>query len=123
VFKTLVEIDGRRALANVSVVAQLDLRAFRGKRAADVRPGDGRAVDRIRAGTKSARSGSGGSATQRRSSNETSHVSARRRRLELEPRDLVRLTELQVRPIGGLPVDRSALFRRESDDAARPFPG
>ena len=105
VFKTLVaDLDGRLAVAIVPVSAQLDLKARGGKRA---RMADGRAVERTTGYVLGGISPLG----QRRPlsttidasalDHETIYVSAGRRGLELEldPRDLVRLSAATVRPI------------------------
>ena len=107
VFKTLVvELDGRLAVAIVPVAAQLDLKAL-GKRAA------------IADGTKAERAtgyvlGGISPLGQRRPlpttldasalEHETIHVSAGRRGLELEldPRDLARLTGAETRAVARL---------------------
>jgi Cys-tRNA(Pro)/Cys-tRNA(Cys) deacylase len=105
VFKTLVaDLDGRLAVAIVPVSAQLDLKARGGKRA---RMADGRAVERTTGYVLGGISPLG----QRRQlpttvdasalEHGTIYVSAGRRGLEIEldPRDLVRLTGAAVVPI------------------------
>ena len=104
VFKTLViDVDGKLAVAIVPVAAQLDLKAF-GKRVA--------MADRAKAESATGYVLGGISPLgQRRPlpttidvsalDHETIHVSAGRRGLELEldPRDLVRLTDATVRAV------------------------
>jgi Cys-tRNA(Pro)/Cys-tRNA(Cys) deacylase len=105
VFKTLVvDLDGQLGVAIVPVAAQVDLKALGGKRAglAD-RAGAERATGYVLGGISPL--------GQRRRlpttldasalAHETVYVSAGRRGLELEldPRDLVRLTDAEVRSI------------------------
>jgi Cys-tRNA(Pro)/Cys-tRNA(Cys) deacylase len=105
VFKTLVvDLDGRLAVAVVPVEAQLDLKALGGKRSAMA---EGKLVERTTGYVLGGVSPLG----QRKRlpttvdasalEHETIYVSAGRRGLELEldPRDLVRLTEADVRPV------------------------
>jgi Cys-tRNA(Pro)/Cys-tRNA(Cys) deacylase len=113
VFKTLVvEVDGRTGVAIVPVGAQLDLKALGGKRAA--------LADRARAERATGYVLGGISPLGQRKQlpatidvsaleQETIHVSAGRRGLELElaPGDLVRLTGADVRPIAQTRASRS----------------
>jgi Cys-tRNA(Pro)/Cys-tRNA(Cys) deacylase len=105
VFKTLVvDLDGSLEVAVVPVAAQLDLRALGGKRSRMAEPRD---VERSTGYVLGGVSPLG----QRRQlptsvdssalEHETVYVSAGRRGLELEldPRDLVRLTAATVRPL------------------------
>jgi Cys-tRNA(Pro)/Cys-tRNA(Cys) deacylase len=105
VFKTLViEVDGKLGVAVVPVAAQLDLKPLGGKRSALARR---EAAERATGYVLGGISPLG----QRKRlpvvldasalAHETVHVSAGRRGLELEldPRDLIRLTNAEVRPI------------------------
>jgi Cys-tRNA(Pro)/Cys-tRNA(Cys) deacylase len=105
VFKTLVvDLDGSLEVAVVPVAAQLDLRALGGKRSRMAEPRD---VERSSGYVLGGVSPLG----QRRKlptsvdssalEHETVFVSAGRRGLELEldPNDLVRLTDASVRPL------------------------
>ena len=105
VFKTLVvEVDGKLGVAVVPVAAQLDLKALGCKRSALAgRESAERATGYVLGGISPL--------GQRKRlpvvldasalAHETVHVSAGRRGLELEldPRDLIRLTSAEVRPI------------------------
>ena len=105
VFKTLVvEVDGKLGVAVVPVAAQLDLKALGGKRSALARR---EAAERATGYVLGGISPLG----QRKRlpvvldasalAHKTVHVSAGRRGLELEldPRDLIRLTNAEVRAI------------------------
>ena len=105
VFKTLVaDLDGRLAVAVVPVQAQLDLKALGGKRSTMA---DGKLVERTTGYVLGGVSPLG----QRKRlpttvdasalDHDTIYVSAGRRGLEIElaPRDLVRLTDADVRPV------------------------
>jgi Cys-tRNA(Pro)/Cys-tRNA(Cys) deacylase len=104
VFKTLVvDLDGKPALAIVPVSAQLDLRAL-GKRAALADRATAERATGYVLGGISPLGGRRRLPTLLDSSaleHETIHVSAGRRGLEIEldPRDLVTLTDAEVRPI------------------------
>jgi Cys-tRNA(Pro)/Cys-tRNA(Cys) deacylase len=104
VFKTLVvDLDGRPTVAIVPVSTQLDLRAL-GKRAALA---DRAAAERATGYVLGGISPLGGRRPlptlldESALDHDTIHVSAGRRGLEIEldPRDLVRLTDAEVRPI------------------------
>ena len=104
VFKTLVvEIDGKAAVAIVPVQAELDLRAL-GKRAAIAKPADAERVTGYVTGGISPlglRKQLPTLLDESAVAFETVYVSAGRRGLELEiaPRDLLRLTGGEARPI------------------------
>ena len=104
VFKTLVvEIDGKAAVAIVPVQAELDLRAL-GKRAAITKPVDAERVTGYVTGGISPlglRKQLPTLLDESAVAFETVYVSAGRRGLELEtaPRDLLRLTGGEARPI------------------------
>ncbi|MDP9283424.1 MAG: Cys-tRNA(Pro) deacylase [Actinomycetota bacterium] len=105
VFKTLVvEVDGKLAVAIVPAAAQLDLKAFGGKRAALVdRTRAERATGYVLGGISPLGMRKPLSTTLDASAFEhaTIYVSAGRRGLELEldPRDLARLTDATMRSV------------------------
>jgi Cys-tRNA(Pro)/Cys-tRNA(Cys) deacylase len=108
VFKTLiVEVDGRLGVAIVPVEAQVDLKALGGKRSATAdRTAAERATGYVLGGISPLGQRKPPPTTLDASAlgHETIHVSAGRRGLEIEldPRDLARLTGADVRPIARL---------------------
>ena len=108
VFKTLVvSLDGQLALALVPVAAQLDLRAL-GKRAAMAQKHDAERATGYVSGGISPLGGRRRLPTHVDESalaHETILVSAGRRglQIELDPRNLVRLTNATVHPIASAP--------------------